>query len=240
MLKRTSMFALAVVAAIAATAAISTAALAHGGGHGHGGGHAHGHAHGGHAHWHAHGGHGHGHRWSRHGSFRHFSHFNHFNHYGHFAHYHHGHYRWAGRVHWRGRAYWWWARYHRWYYPGVGGSDAPAAYAGRQEVVTSPDDAMQAAPSRPCAEIVAACRQAGFVQGGAKAGNGLQLDCIAPIIQGTPQPRRASQPLPQIAPQLVAACKARNPNFGQRSAARLGAAAEPEIESEFRSGPRAR
>jgi hypothetical protein len=270
MLKRTSMFALAAIAAatIAATAAISTGASAHGGGHGHGGhghghGHAHGHAHGGHAHWHAHGGHAHGHRWSRHGSF---SHFNHYNHYGHFAHYQHGHYRWAGRAHWRGRAYWWRARYHRWYYPGVGGTDAPAAYDGRpadgdsclvrrylpngrvsfddvcakEEVVTSQDDAMQAAPSRPCAEIVAACRQAGFVQGGAGAGNGLQLDCIAPIIQGTPQPRRASQPLPQIAPQLVAACKARNPNFGQRSAARLGAAAEPEIESGFPSGPRER
>jgi len=29
-----------------------------------------------------------------------------------------------------------------------------------------------------------------------------------------PQRRRASKPLPQIDPQLVAACKARNPNFG--------------------------
>jgi Ni/Co efflux regulator RcnB len=230
---------LAAAAAIAATAAISAASAR--GGHGHGG--HHGHAH--HAHAHAHGGHAHGHRWSRHGSFRHFSHFHHFRHFSHFhhfnhyrrfAHYHYGHYRWAGRVHWRGRGYWWWARYHRWYYPGVAGTDAPAAYDTRQEVVTSPDDA----PGRPCAEIVAACRQAGFVQGGARAGNGLQLDCIVPIIQGTPQPRQASLPLPWIAPRLVAACVARNPNFGQLSEASPWAAAELETESGFRSGPRPR
>jgi hypothetical protein len=78
---------------------------------------------------------------------------------------------------------------------------------------------VQAAPrQRACAEIRAACEQAGFVQGGAKAGDGLFVDCIAPIIRGTPQPRRASKPLPQVDGKLVEDCKAQNPNFGQRTA----------------------
>src|SRR5262249_54273777 len=72
----------------------------------------------------------------------------------------------------------------------------------------------------PCAQITAACREAGFVQGAARGGNGLQVDCVAPIMQGTAQERRGSRPLPQIDPQIVAACKTRNPNFAQRGAAR--------------------
>jgi N-acetylglucosamine-6-sulfatase len=63
----------------------------------------------------------------------------------------------------------------------------------------------------PCAQIKAACLQAGFVQGGAKEGTGLQVDCVRPITQGTAQPNRASKPLPQVDPQVVAACKATNP-----------------------------
>src|SRR5262245_52673855 len=77
----------------------------------------------------------------------------------------------------------------------------------------------------PCREIVAACREAGFVQGGARTGDGIQVDCIRPIMQGSAQPRRAAKPLPQIAPQVVAACTARNPDFGQRN--RAPAAATP-------------
>jgi hypothetical protein len=72
-----------------------------------------------------------------------------------------------------------------------------------------------------CGQIIAACQQAGFERGGAKAGNGIGVDCIRPIMQGRPQPRRATKQLPQIAPELVAACSAANPNFGQpRAAAR--------------------
>src|SRR5262245_17278773 len=60
-----------------------------------------------------------------------------------------------------------------------------------------------------CAQIVAACRQAGFVNNGAKMGVGILVDCIRPIMVGTP--RRVMQgsmkPLPQIDPQVVAACK---------------------------------
>jgi CubicO group peptidase (beta-lactamase class C family) len=67
----------------------------------------------------------------------------------------------------------------------------------------------------PCEQITAACQGAGFTQGGVRAGTGLQLDCIAPIMQGTAQPRQARNPLPQIDPRLVADCKAGNPGFGQ-------------------------
>jgi len=74
------------------------------------------------------------------------------------------------------------------------------------------------APAGPCGQIVAACQQAGFTRGGARAGEGVLVDCIRPIVQGTEQPRRATKPLPQIDSQIVAACRARNPNFGQRKA----------------------
>jgi hypothetical protein len=34
-------------------------------------------------------------------------------------------------------------------------------------------------------------------------------------MRGMPQPRTASRPLPQIDPQVVEACRARNPGFGE-------------------------
>jgi arylsulfatase A-like enzyme len=74
----------------------------------------------------------------------------------------------------------------------------------------------QAAPiPPPCREIVVACKQAGFVPGGSARGEGQYVDCIRPIMQGTPQPPRATRPLPQVDPQIVAECKAQNANFGQ-------------------------
>ena len=66
----------------------------------------------------------------------------------------------------------------------------------------------------PCQQIMAACQQAGFVQGGAKTGAGLQVDCVRPIMQGgTFQRPKASKALPQVDQQIVAACKASNPSF---------------------------
>src|SRR5271167_656039 len=70
----------------------------------------------------------------------------------------------------------------------------------------------------PCGQLKSACINAGFVQGGVKSGTGLFQDCIEPIMQGTSQPRRASKPLPQVDPQIVAACKQQNPNFGNLQA----------------------
>ena len=94
-----------------------------------------------------------------------------------------------------------------------------AVVLGTSIVGLGPATFVQAAPrERPCAAIRALCEQAGFVRGGARTGDGLFVDCIAPIIQHTPQPPRASRPLPQIDPQLVADCKVQNPNFGQRIA----------------------
>jgi hypothetical protein len=67
----------------------------------------------------------------------------------------------------------------------------------------------------PCEQIVAACKQAGFIEGDARTGNGLHVDCIGPIVRGTAQPPKAKIPLPQVSPDVVAACKAKHPNFGE-------------------------
>jgi hypothetical protein len=85
-------------------------------------------------------------------------------------------------------------------------------------VAFSATAAVAQAPRRgACGQIIAACQQAGFERGGAKAGNGIAADCIRTIMQNRPQPRRATKPLPQVAPEVVAACSAANPNFGQRT-----------------------
>jgi hypothetical protein len=69
-----------------------------------------------------------------------------------------------------------------------------------------------------CATIRQLCENAGFVQGAAQSGNGLQRDCIQPIMQGATQSSGASRPLPVVDPQLVSACRATKPNFGQSNA----------------------
>ena len=61
-----------------------------------------------------------------------------------------------------------------------------------------------------CRLITAACLNAGFALGKAKEGTGLWLDCINPIMQAAAQRRMASKALPQVDPQIVAACKATN------------------------------
>jgi len=69
------------------------------------------------------------------------------------------------------------------------------------------------APS--CEQIVAACKDAGFVKGDYKLGYGLWADCIDPIMHGTKPPAKADKPLPAVSPELIAACKQENPNFGE-------------------------
>jgi len=71
-------------------------------------------------------------------------------------------------------------------------------------------------PQHPCRQIRAACEAAGFVHGKGKEGYGLSRDCIRPITLGTAQRPKATKPLPQVETQLIAACKAANPNFGQK------------------------
>jgi len=78
-----------------------------------------------------------------------------------------------------------------------------------------PLSAAAAQDQRACRQIRQACQEAGFVQGFAREGIGLQIHCIMPIIQASPQPPTARRPLPKVSPQLVADCKAANPRFGQ-------------------------
>ena len=79
----------------------------------------------------------------------------------------------------------------------------------------------QPVPWHPCALIKAACTKAGFVPNGTKRGFGIMSDCIRPIMSGTPQRKQATKALPQIDPQVVAACNERNPNFGKGGRAKV-------------------
>ena len=71
-------------------------------------------------------------------------------------------------------------------------------------VQSAPDES---APAKPCAQIRAACLQAGFVPNGANTGIGIIVDWIRPIMAGSLQRRQAIKPLPQLDPQVVVACK---------------------------------
>ena len=73
----------------------------------------------------------------------------------------------------------------------------------------------QARAEGPCQQIRATCESAGFVAGAAGQGVGLQVDCIMPIMQGTPQRPRARRPLPQVDARLISACAATRPQFGR-------------------------
>ena len=57
-----------------------------------------------------------------------------------------------------------------------------------------------------CEKIRTACKDAGFVLGGG-ARDGLLLDCYQPIVEGTPQPKLASRPVPRVDPHVVNACR---------------------------------
>ncbi|HLH95341.1 MAG TPA: L,D-transpeptidase [Xanthobacteraceae bacterium] len=73
----------------------------------------------------------------------------------------------------------------------------------------------QAGAQGACEQIRQSCLEAGFVAGGVKFGVGILVDCIAPIMQGTAQSPRARRALPQIDPELVAACASLRPAFGR-------------------------
>jgi lipoprotein-anchoring transpeptidase ErfK/SrfK len=66
-----------------------------------------------------------------------------------------------------------------------------------------------------CGQIRASCMAAGFMQGAAREGIGLQIHCIIPIMQARAQPSTARKPLPKVSPQLVADCKASSSRFGR-------------------------
>jgi len=60
------------------------------------------------------------------------------------------------------------------------------------------------------------------VQNGASKGVGLAVDCVRPIVEGKAQRVKATKPLPQVDQQIVADCKASNPNFGMANPQRAG------------------
>jgi len=109
----------------------------------------------------------------------------------------------------------------------------PAQPAPSQPTPAQPTPA-QPTPAQPrskltpsCAQIAAACKQAGFIRNGAKTGAGIVVDCIRPIMVGTPQGTQGTKPLPQIDPQVVASCKQQNPNFGMGGRARSQPSEQP-------------
>ena len=71
----------------------------------------------------------------------------------------------------------------------------------------------QRAPNE-CKQIAEACRQAGFIKGDWKKGDGLWRDCVNPIVQGKTSVPGATKPLPAVDAKLVADCKAKHPKFG--------------------------
>jgi lipoprotein-anchoring transpeptidase ErfK/SrfK len=78
-----------------------------------------------------------------------------------------------------------------------------------------------------CAQIRASCMAAGFIQGAAREGIGLQVHCIIPIMQARAQPSTARKPLPKVSPQLVAECKASNSRAGRMLPPSEAAASPP-------------
>ena len=89
---------------------------------------------------------------------------------------------------------------------GYGWIDGPGATLARIVILLCSVHAASAAQG-PCAMIRQLCENAGFVQGAAQSGNGLQQDCMQPIIRGTAQPAGSSRPLPNVDPQLAQACR---------------------------------
>jgi class 3 adenylate cyclase len=91
----------------------------------------------------------------------------------------------------------------------------PSIVPDRQQAALESERAFAPDPTAPCAQIRQACELAGFVQGAMRDGSGLQVDCIRPIMRGTPQPVWAPRPLPHVDPHIVEACRARNASFGE-------------------------
>ena len=69
-------------------------------------------------------------------------------------------------------------------------------------------------PPGPCKEIANACRNAGFIKGDWKKGDGLWRDCVDPIMQGKTTAPGATKPLPAVDAGLVSSCKAKHPKYG--------------------------
>jgi lipoprotein-anchoring transpeptidase ErfK/SrfK len=93
--------------------------------------------------------------------------------------------------------------------------------------VVAPMAAAETQEQGYCRQIRTACLNAGFIQGAAREGIGLQIHCIMPIMQARAQPPTARRPLPKVDPQTVADCRARNARFGQPQGSPLAALPQP-------------
>jgi hypothetical protein len=87
--------------------------------------------------------------------------------------------------------------------------------AGEESTKAAAPVAQPGRPSAACEQIAQACKSAGFIFGDYREGNGLWVDCLTPIMNGAEQPSTARISLPEVSPDLVAACKATGSNFGQ-------------------------
>lgn len=66
----------------------------------------------------------------------------------------------------------------------------------------------------PCKQIAEICKNAGFIPGDWKKGDGLWRDCVDPIMQGATTVPGGTKALPTVDAGLIAQCKAKNPKFG--------------------------
>ena len=79
--------------------------------------------------------------------------------------------------------------------------------------------------SNPCGQIARACKDAGFAKSTRNS------DCVYPLMQGKPQPETATITLPQVDPQVIAACKKIDRNYGH-SKNDEGASSSPDTDSD--------
>ncbi len=95
----------------------------------------------------------------------------------------------------------------------------PALAQNSQNPATTPSSTAQGARGKkgpgPCKQIEDACKNAGFIKGDWKNGDGLMRDCVNPIMQGVTNVPGATKPLPSVDAKAIADCKAKRPKFGQ-------------------------
>ena len=57
---------------------------------------------------------------------------------------------------------------------------------------------LRAQDRMPCLQIKTACEQSGFKQSDVGNSNGLQVNCIRPLMAAVPQRAKSTRPLPQV------------------------------------------
>jgi hypothetical protein len=71
-------------------------------------------------------------------------------------------------------------------------------------------------PGDACDRVLAACKAAGYVEGGGASGKGLWFNCVEPVMQGAPA--QSALPRPAIAAGVIADCRKARPAFGLEQA----------------------